>query len=87
MAGLFYAAGTILENNPDKNPTDVFTALFCIFFAANQAGMAFGFGPDMAKAAVASERIFKMIKEPSLIDAFTDDEVNNKKRIESSDQI
>lgn len=49
--------------------------------------MAVGFGPDMAKAAAASERIFKMLSEPSLIDPCEDENNSEKKRISSSNDI
>jgi len=44
FAVLFYAGGVIIENSQDPGsssqvkPEDVFTALFAIFFAAQQAG-------------------------------------------------
>mmetsp|Transcript_41198 Transcript_41198/g.62686 ORF Transcript_41198/g.62686 Transcript_41198/m.62686 type:complete len:138 (-) Transcript_41198:759-1172(-) len=74
FAILFYAAAVILDNHKDEfnddgtpklDPADVFSALFAMFFAANQAGMAGAFGPDMAKAAAAAERIFRMVETPS----------------------
>ena len=49
--------------------------------------MAVGFGPDVARAAAASERIFKMLSEPSLIDPFEDANNSDKKRIASSNDI
>jgi len=48
---------------------DVMSALMAIMFSAFQAGNAAAFGPDMGKAKVAAERVFKIIDYPSQIDA------------------
>ena len=47
----------------------VMAALFAIMFSAFQAGNAAAFGPDMGKAKVAAERVFRIIDYPSQIDA------------------
>ena len=48
---------------------DAMAALFAIMFSAFQAGNAAAFGPDMGKAKVAAERVFRIIDYPSRIDA------------------
>lgn len=58
---------------------DVFIALFAIFFGANQAGTAAAMGPDMGKAQIAATRIFKIIEQPSEINAIEMDKYSNKK--------
>ena len=51
---LFYAGAEILERNSGGDdpvdPTDVFIAIFALFFACQQAGMAAAFGPDIGNA-------------------------------------
>jgi len=69
FAGMFYGAGLLLEAYWSMQMEDVMAALFAIMFAASQAGNAAGFGPDIGKATVAAQRVFKIIDFPSQIDA------------------
>lgn len=43
--------------------------MFAIFFGASQAGTAQSLGPDVTKAKSAAEKIFKIIEQPSKINA------------------
>lgn len=63
----------------DPSPKDVFIALFAIFFGASQAGTAMSLGPDFAKTAAAATKIFKIIEEPSEINAVEMDKQGKKK--------
>jgi ATP-binding cassette subfamily B (MDR/TAP) protein 1 len=69
MAGMFWSAGTIMETYWSIDMNDVMAALFAIMFGAMQAGNAAAFGPDMGKAQMAAERVFKIIDYPSQINA------------------
>jgi len=53
-------------------------------FAAFQAGNAAAFGPDMGKAKVAAERVFKIIDYPSAIDARATVKDESKIKIDST---
>lgn len=85
---MFFFGGLIIKNSVDKetgeikvNADDVFIALFAIMFGANAAGNAASFGPDMEKAEKAAKKIFKIIEEPSLINAVKIDDDKTKKSI------
>lgn len=56
----------------------MFIALFAIFFGANQAGTAAAMGPDIGKAQIAATRIFKIIEQPSEINAIEMDKDSSK---------
>lgn len=47
----------------------MFIALFAIFFGASHVGTAMSMGPDIGKANIAAEKIFKIIETPSKINA------------------
>lgn len=66
-------------------PRDVFIALFAIFFGANHAGMAMSLGPDIGKAALAAEKIFKIIDYPSKINAVEMDGQPEQKKLQKSE--
>jgi len=79
-AAMFYFGGMIMKSAMDEgpdpetgrysiNPEDVFVALFAIMWGASHAGSAAAFGPDMGKARAAAERIYKIIDQPSQINA------------------
>ena len=68
------------------NPKDVFIALFAIFFGANHAGMAMSMGPDIGKAQLAATKIFKIIEQPSKINALEMDKNKSLKKL-SKDQV
>jgi hypothetical protein len=59
----------MVEGVPTVNVEDVFTACFAIMFGASHAGSASAMGPDIGKATASAERIFKIIDEPSSINA------------------
>jgi len=59
------------------DPKEVFIALFAIFFGANHAGMAMSMGPDLVKSALAATKIFKIIEQPSQINAIEMDKANS----------
>ena len=61
--------------------------MFCILFGASQAGNASAAGPDVGKAAAAAGRIFKIVDEPSSIDAVSMDSDPTKKKIEKVEDI
>ena len=91
---MFYAGGKIIQNHYDEeageytiNPQDVITAIFVMFLGANQSGLAAAFGPDMAKASAAAERIFKVIDQPSRINATLIDSETSNIRIKDPEQI
>ena len=67
-------------------PKDVFIALFAIFFGANHAGMAMSMGPDIGKAQLAATKIFKIIEQPSKINAIQMDNSKTLKRL-NKDQV
>lgn len=76
FAAMFYFGGMIIKNSVDEetgevkvNAEDVFIALFAIMFGANAAGNASSFGPDVTKAEAAAKVIFKIIEQPSTINA------------------
>lgn len=92
FAAMFFFGGLIIKNSVDEetgeatiNAEDVLISLFAIMFGANSAGNAASFGPDMEKANAAAKKIFKIIEEPSLIDAVKMDEDSTKKRLNSAD--
>ena len=94
FAAMFYSAGVIIKNNYDAetgqydiNPQDVFTAIFAMFFASTNAGMAASMGPDMGRAKAAADRIFKIIDSASKINAQQIDKDTSKKSILSPEQI
>ena len=86
---MFYAAGLILEdaieNKKDIKVEDVFTAMFAIMFGASHAGSAAAMGPDIGKATSAANSIFKIIDEPSPINAIEMDKLKNKKIVSKED--
>lgn len=89
FAAMFFFGGLIIKNSVDEetgevkiNAEDVFIALFAIFFGANAAGNASSFGPDMEKAEAAAKKIFKIIEEPSTINAVEMDAQSDKKKID-----
>jgi len=63
------------------DPKDVFISLFAIFFGANQLGTATAMGPDIGKATVAATKIFKILEQPSEINAMKMDKDISKKRM------
>jgi ABC-type multidrug transport system fused ATPase/permease subunit len=76
FAAMFYAAGIIINNGgfddkgqPNVSVENVFTAVFAIMFGASHAGTASVMGPDIGKATASADRIFKIIDEPSSINA------------------
>jgi ATP-binding cassette subfamily B (MDR/TAP) protein 1 len=81
FATMFFFGGLIIKNSVDEETgeakiktEDVFIALFAIMFGANAMGNAMSFGPDVAKAEVAADKIFKIIEVPSIINAIKMDE-------------
>lgn len=94
FAALFYFGGQIIQANCEDmtkpetcsvKPEDVFIALFAIFFGASHVGTALSMGPDIAKAGTAATRVFKIIEQPSEIDAMAIDKDSSKKRITVAD--
>jgi len=93
FAALFYFGGLIIENSCDADgfsnctikPENVFIALFAIFFGASHVGTALSMGPDIAKANIAATKIFKIIEQPSEIDALSLNKDSTKKRITVAD--
>jgi len=90
FAALFYFGGKIIEANCENmedpttckvSPEDVFIALFAIFFGASHVGTALSMGPDIAKAGIAATKVFKIIEQPSQINAIEIDNDSKKKRI------
>ena len=67
-AGLFYVASVVIENT-DAKQSDIFVAIFCMLFGAQQAGEAAGWGPDIGKATAAAEKVFGYIDQLSSINA------------------
>lgn len=53
-------------------------AIFVIFFAAWAMAQANQFGPDMAKAQVAANKVFNILDLPSLIDPLDNKEAQQK---------
>lgn len=51
-------------------------------FGASHGGTAAGFGPDMGKAEAAAERVFKIIDQPSTIDAIAMNSDSTKIRLD-----
>lgn len=49
-AALFLIASYVFELMPETSTQDVFTAIFAMLFAAQQAGQSAGWGPDIGKA-------------------------------------
>jgi ATP-binding cassette subfamily B (MDR/TAP) protein 1 len=72
----------IVKEDKDTNPGDAFMSLFVIMFGASHAGTAAAMGPDMGKATVALDRIFKFIRYPSSINAIEMDKDTTKKRLD-----
>jgi len=64
------------------NPKDIFIALFAIMFGATHMGSASAMGPDIGKAAGAANTVFKMIENPSSIDAIAIDEDSTKQKLD-----
>ena len=87
FAGMFYAAGVLINMDETIKAENLFMAVFCILFGASQAGNASAAGPDVGKAAGAAERIFKIVDMPSSIDAVTMDSDPTKKRIEKVEDV
>lgn len=94
FAGLFFLGGEVIEascedpKDPSSctvNPKDVFVALFAIFFGANQLGTATAMGPDIGKANAAATKIFKILEQPSEINALKMDKDSSKKRLNPAD--
>jgi len=90
FAALFYFGGLIIEDScEDKlkpetcsvSPENVFIALFAIFFGASHVGTALSMGPDIAKANIAATKIFRIIEQPTEIDAIAINKDSTKKRI------
>jgi hypothetical protein len=75
FAAMFFFGGLIIKNSVDDSGKstikveNVFIALFAILFGANAAGNAASFGPDVKKAEIAANKIFKVIEVPSAINA------------------
>ena len=96
FAAMFYSAALLIDHHTvfcedgvtvceiTIDAEAVFIALFCIMFGASQAGMAQAFGPDMAKATTAAERVFGIIETPSRINAVQMDSKPEQKRIDAS---
>lgn len=63
------------------DPADVFTAIFSMFFGAQQAGLAQMFSGDVGTAKQGAERIFDIMDQKSRIDACAIDEDSSKVRI------
>lgn len=87
---MFFFGGKIIKDSvdeatgiPEIDPTDVFVAMFAIMFGASQAGGAASYGPDMGKAQVAADTIFKIIEHPTKINAVEINKDENKIRISS----
>ena len=83
FAGLFYAGAMVQKNVSGVDPEDVFVAIFSMMFGATQAGQAQQFGPDVGKATAAAKRVFKVMEQPSEIDALEMDVKNDKRRLDS----
>jgi len=90
FAALFYFGGKIIESSCKTvngvtecsiKPENVFIALFAIFFGASHVGTAMSMGPDIAKAGIAATKVFKIIEQPSEIDAMSLNKDSSKKRI------
>ena len=89
MATMFFMASAFIEASCDVStgvcsidPSDVFLALFAIMFGASHAGTAQAFGPDVAKAASAADRIFAIIDYPSEINAMEIEKKGTGRRID-----
>lgn len=59
----------LILKHTDSRQEDVFTVIFVMLFAAQEAGNASGWTPDLAKASAATERVFDFIDVPSEISA------------------
>lgn len=82
---MFYGAGKIMESNPEIKMDDIMISLMAIMFGASQAGSAAAFGPDMAKAMAAADRIFGIVESKSEINAVEMDTDSSKKRLNLAD--
>jgi ATP-binding cassette, subfamily B (MDR/TAP), member 1 len=81
--GLMYLASAEIQVNfPDipSDPEDMFLALFAIMFGAFTAGQASQFGPDIAKAKAAGQKIFSIMELKSEINV-SDPEESSKMMI------
>lgn len=74
--------GRIVVPECSIDSQNVFIALFAIFFGANQAGTAAAMGPDMGKAQISATKIFKIIEQPSEINAIKMDEDVSKVKLD-----
>lgn len=79
-AALFLIAAAVLENT-GAEIGNIFTAVFCMLFGAQQAGQSAGWGPDMSKGWISAKKIFDMIEDPSKINACKMDENKEGKDI------
>lgn len=76
FAACFFFGGILIEESFDEttntfevNPENIFMTIFAILFGASQAGTAMSLGPDIGKATVAAENVFRIIEYPSKINA------------------
>lgn len=92
LALMFWAGGRIVGDSYNEetqqfeiNPENVFIALFALMFGASHAGTAAAFGPDTGKALAAATTVFRIIDEPSVIDAVAIDKDESKKHISTKE--
>jgi ATP-binding cassette subfamily B (MDR/TAP) protein 1 len=85
FAALFYSGAKIQDHYKSKGeplqPEDVFIAIFSMMFGAQQAGNSQLYGPDIGKASSAAKKIFRLVDEPSQIDAVKINGEKDKVRI------
>lgn len=86
MGGLIIKNSVGDDGKTTIDAEDVLISLFAIFFGANAAGNASSFGPDMGKAEVAAQKIFRVMEAPSTINAVEMDEKKEKKPL-NLDQV
>jgi len=82
FALLYLASAEIQYHWPHYGPAngeDMFIALFAIMFGAFTAGQASQFGPDVAKAKQAGQKIFSIMEIPSEIDVMGEDQASKKR--------
>ena len=51
----------------------MFIAMFCFVFGAFTAAQSMSMGPDLAKATKAAQKIFLVMRRPSMVDPLSDE--------------
>jgi len=69
LALLFMSGAFFMTVDPTLDAQAVFITIFAILFGAISSGQANQFGPDLGKAAIAAEKVFKISEVPSEINA------------------